>query len=209
MCPSTVPGSASRKRSLRERLLGLGLLAVVLSVTACSGKKETTSGPAKEKAPTKVVSKSPLVVTNADGSPFVPTKTFTGDGSGKAWEIPVGPVPVKGGKLTVFIGAIPGADCVLDYVRLEGADGKSVKVEAEDPAMKGDTYAKSDGTPGHWWIHAYKVFSKEQAILVRKTQGTAPVLSTTFTVPDGTYQLFIGSFQGDSSGPFAIGVRWE
>jgi hypothetical protein len=217
MCLSTGSGSASVWRSFRERLagparisgLGLGLLVLIVTVTACSGKKETSSSPSKDGAPMKVVSKSPLVVTNADGSPFVPTKTFTGDGSGKAWEIPVGPVAVKGGKLTVQVGAIPGYDSVYDYARLEGADGKSVKVEAEDPATKGDTYAKSDGTPGHWWLHSYKAFSKEQAVLVRKTQGTAPVLSTTLNVPDGTYQLFIGSFQGDSSGPFAIGVRWE
>ncbi len=217
MSPSTGPGSASVPRSSGERLagparisrLGLGLLLLAFSVTACSGKKETASSPSKETAPTKAISRSPLVVTNADGSPFVPTKTFTGDGSGKAWEIPVGPVTVKGGKLTVQVGAVPGYDSIYDYARLEGTDGKSVKVEAEDPGTKGDTYSKSDGTPGHWWLHSYKVFSKEQAVLVRKTQGTAPVLTTTFNVPDGTYQLYIGSFQGDSSGPFAIGVRWE
>lgn len=197
--------------SLPTALLRRGLVVAALSVAAlaCSGKKETAAPPAAAgTTPTKAAA-GPLVVTNADGSPFAPTKTFTGDGSGVAWEIPVGPVTVKGGKLTVRVGAISGHDAVYDYVRLQGSDGKSVKVEAEDPATTGDTYATKDATPGHWWIHSYKLFSKEQAVLVRKTQGTAPVLTTTVTVPDGTYQLFIGSFQGDSSGSFAIGVRWE
>lgn len=206
--PRSIPGS----RASRTGVLGLGVVAVALAVAAvgCSGKKETAAPPATAAtAPTKAVSKGPLVVTNADGSPFVPTKTFTGDGSGAAWEIPVGPVTVKGGKLTVQVGAIPGHDSVYDYARLQGADGKSVKVEAEDPGTTGDAYSSVDGTPGHWWLHSYKLFSKERAVLVRKTQGTAPVLTTTLTVPNGTYQLFIGSFQGDSSGPFAIGVRWE
>jgi hypothetical protein len=218
MSPSTGPGSASVPQSSRDRLagrpralwLGLGLLCLAVTVVACSGKKEGPAPPSTEAtAPTKVVSRGPLVVTNADGSPFVPMKTFIGDGSGRAWEISVGSVTVKKGKLTVQVGALPGYDSVYDYVRLQGADGKSVKVEAEDPATTGDTYSKVDGTPGHWWLHAYNVFSKEQAVLVRKTQGTAPVLTTTVNVPDGTYQLFVGSFQGDSSGPFAIGVRWE
>ena len=206
MSLSTAPTRAGR-RALR---LGLVAAAVAVAALGCSGKKESAA-PADGAAatPTKAVSKGPLVVTNADGTPFVPMKTFTGDGSGAAWDIPVGPVTVKGGKLTVKVGAIPGYDSVYDYARLEGAGGKSFKVEAEDPATTGDTYAKADGTPGHWWLHSYKLFSKEQAVLVRKTQGTAPVLTTTLTVPDGSYHLFIGSFQGDSSGPFAIGVRWE
>jgi len=209
---AAVPPSRRGPRVLRRGVdrLGLALVALSLLAVGCSGKKETPGASSTEaKAPEKAVAKGPLVVTNTDGSPFAPMKTFIGDGSGKAWEIPVGPVTVKGGKLTVRVGPLPGYDSVYDYVRLQGADGKSVKVEAEDPATTGDTYSKADGTPGHWWRHSYNVFSKEEAVLVRKTQGAAPVLSTTLSVPDGTYQLFIGSFQGDSSGPFAIGVRWE
>ncbi|MGE5346975.1 MAG: hypothetical protein ACM3JH_13560 [Acidithiobacillales bacterium] len=206
--PSSLPESHAIRSGAARR--GLGLVVLSLLAVGCPGKKEAAAPPSKETTTSaKTVAKGPLVVTNADGSPFVPMKTFIGDGSGKAWEIPVGSVTVKGGKLTVQVGALPGYDSVYDYARIQGANGKSVKVEAEDPGTTGDTYSRTDGSPGHWWLHSFNAFSREQAVLVRKTQGTAPVLTTILNAPDGTYQLFIGSFQGDTSGPFAIGVRWE
>jgi hypothetical protein len=150
--------------------------------------------------------KNPTV--SSDGTIFQPARTFTGDTTGKAYEITFGKVTVKNGALTLLVGGIPGYDGVYDYARLKSGDGKEIQVEAEDSAVtKGDAFANDDRPEdGHWWLQSYGDFSANKGLVIRK-QERVPLLTTTINLADGEYDLFIGSFKGDpGNGVFALGV---
>lgn len=142
-----------------------------------------------------------------DGTPFEPAQTFIGDTTGSLWEINAGRVTVTGGRLTLQLGPLPGYDGVYDYARLLAADGREIRVEAEDTATTtGDVYAPHEGPDGHWWNQAFNPFSGGHGLVSHKNE-MVPVLTTTISAPDGEYTLFIGSFKGDrSNGVFALGV---
>ena len=142
-----------------------------------------------------------------DGTPFEPAQTFMGDTTGSLWEINAGRVTVTGGRLTLQLGPLPGYDGVYDYARLLAADGREIRVEAEDTATTtGDVYAPHEGPDGHWWNQAFNPFSGGHGLVSHKNE-MVPVLTTTLRAPDGEYTLFIGSFKGDpSNGVFALGV---
>lgn len=142
-----------------------------------------------------------------DGSAFAPAHSFVGDTRSAPWEIPVGPVTVKNGRLTIQIGQVPGHDAAYDYARLIGTAGLDLRIEAEDMQITtGDAYAPNHGIDGHWWQQSFGVFSGTQALVAQK-QERVPVLTTTIQVPNGSYYLHIGSFSGDpANGAFGLGV---
>ena len=204
-------------------------LAVVLAsfmLYAC-GKSETPAKPPAGAEPKAAAPEAPKAApkgpsgpdmqakgpqaVNADGSPFTPAKTFVGDDTSTVWLIDAGPVTVKGGKLTVRVGPVKGYDGVYDFLSLASADGKEIRVEAEDgAATTGDRFSDRDATEGHWWLQEYGGFSKSKGLVVRKAVAKAPVLTTVIKAADGSYTLRIGSFKGDkATGPFALGVSWE
>lgn len=142
-----------------------------------------------------------------DGSPFIPDQTFIGNTSSTAWEIHVGPVTIENGRLAVQIGQVPGHDAAYDYLRLISADGRDLRFEAEDgQATTGDVPLPDPAIDGHWWRQTFDLFSGKQALVAQK-QERVPALRTLIEVPNGTYELLIGSFAGDpANGAFGLGV---
>lgn len=142
-----------------------------------------------------------------NGSPFTPTHTFLGDTRSAPWEIPVGPISIENGRLVLQVGQVPGHDAAFDYVRLVGADGQDLRFEAEDQRFtQGDVPTSDPGIDGHWWRQTFDPFSGRQALVAQK-QERVPALTTSIAVPNGTYELLIGSFTGDpSNGVFGLGV---
>ncbi len=150
--------------------------------------------------------KNPTIAS--DGTEFQPARTFSGDTTGKTYEIAFGKVTVKNGALTLLVGGAPGNDGVYDYVRLKSSDGKEILVEAEDSAVtKGDAFSNDDRPEdGHWWLQTYGDFSANKGLVIRK-QERVPLLTTTINLPNGEYDLFIGSFKGDpGNGAFGLGL---
>jgi hypothetical protein len=145
-----------------------------------------------------------------DGSPFTPARTFLGDTRSASWEIPAGPVTIENGRLILQIGQIAGHDAAFDYVRLIGSDGRDLRFEAEDSRFtQGDMPTPDPGIDGHWWRQTYDPFSGRQALVAQK-QERVPVLTTTIDVPNGTYELLVGSFTGDpANGIFGLGITTD
>ncbi len=145
-----------------------------------------------------------------DGTAFVPDETFLGNTNSALWEIVAGQKDVSGGSFRLEIGPLPGHDAVYDYVELRGADGSTYRFEAEDGSVTtGDEYAVHEGVDGHWWLQAFDPFSSGRGLIAHK-QESVPVLITAGQIPDGVYEVIIGSFTGDpANGVFALGIRWE
>ncbi|HEY65034.1 MAG TPA: phospholipid carrier-dependent glycosyltransferase [Caldilineae bacterium] len=137
--------------------------------------------------------------------PFEPRFVYRGNTESRVWEAAVGTVTVTGGELSVRVAAVPGYHAVYDYLRLVSQDGREYRFEAEDTTITtGDTFSLRPGLDDHWWLQAYEPFSGGYG-LVAEDPETVPVLETTVRLPDGTYQMFLGTFTGDpANGPFAI-----
>ncbi len=216
---ATAPGQATRLDALRSRwpggafeefrLPGGQLLFASYRVTtgapslgAVTPPPVPPGGGSHPAAPT---APGGYYAYNPDGSPFKPQQTFLGDTTGTVWQIDAGPVMVSGGQLLLRIGAIPGHDAVLDYVRLLSADGNLILVEAEMAAQE-DALSEREGADGHWWLQAYNPFSGRRGLVAQKNEMT-PVLTIRIEAPDGAYRLQIGSFKGDpNNGVFALGM---
>jgi len=142
-----------------------------------------------------------------DGSPFIPQKTWTGDESSRAARWRVGPVQIEGGELKLSLGPLAGYDAVYDYVDLIDERGQLHRFEAEDLSItSGDAWAHRDGLDNHWWIQDFDSFSGGRALVARKGE-VVPVLVTTIPMPDGRYDLIIGTFTGDpANGVFGLGI---
>jgi len=139
-----------------------------------------------------------------------PRYIFTGRTESKVIVYSLGQVTVKDGKFALQVAQVPGHAAVYDYLSLVDNVGKEYHFEAEDASItSGDTFSPNPGLDDHWWRQSYGEFS-HQAGLVAEKGESAPVLTTTVHVPDGTYQAFLGSFSGDeASGPFVIAVDFE
>ena len=166
------------------------------------------NNPAAPAAPQQQAANAKNPTISSDGTVFQPARTFTGDTTGKAYEIAFGKVSVKDGALTLLVGGIPGNDGVYDYVRVKSGDGKEIQFEAEDSAVtKGDAFSNDDRPEdGHWWLQSYGDFSANKGLVIRK-QERVPLLTTSISLPNGDYDLFIGSFKGDpGNGAFGLGL---
>jgi hypothetical protein len=95
-------------------------------------------------------------------------------------------------------------------VRLINSDGRDLRFEAEDSRFtQGDMPTPDPGIDGHWWRQTYDPFSGRQALVAQK-QERVPVLTTTIDVPNGTYELLVGSFTGDpANGIFGLGITTD
>lgn len=145
-----------------------------------------------------------------DGSAFKPEEEFYGNTASTVFEIPAGSITVNGGEARLLIGPIPGYGIAYDYVELRGKDGSVIRIEAEDTGTTtGDEFAEREGDDGHWWLQNYGRFSGSQGLIAHRGE-MVPVLITAISVPDGDYDVHIGSFTGDAdNGVFALGIRWE
>ena len=142
--------------------------------------------------------------------PLEARRIFTGTIDSDVWEVPVGRVVSSDGKLVIRILPVPGFDAVYDYVRVIGSDGEEQVFEAEDGlTTTGDEYAERHVPDGHWWLQTFGVFSNRQALVALGGEN-APHLTTTLPLPDGEYDLYLGTFTGDPAhGPFAIAVDYD
>jgi hypothetical protein len=147
---------------------------------------------------------------NPDGSTFQPEQTFLGNTDSSPWSIDAGNREVRGGRFSLSVGPIGSRDAVYDYVELRGLDGATYRFEAEDASVtSGDSYATGEGPDGHWWLQTFDPFSGRQALVAQKGEAV-PVITTTASVPDGVYEVTVGSFTGDrDNGVFALGIRWQ
>lgn len=147
---------------------------------------------------------------NPDGSTFQPEQTFLGNTDSSPWSIDAGNREVKGGRFSLTVGPMGSQDAVYDYVELRALDGATYRFEAEDASVtSGDSYATGEGPDGHWWLQTLDPFSGRQALVAQKGEAL-PVVTTTASVPDGVYEMTIGSFTGDrDNGVFALGIRWQ
>ena len=175
-----------------------------------------TSLPAQPTAAPPAAASPPPTVTEdytaymPDGTDFAHELTFQGNTSSSVWRIALGEVTVVDGQLTLYVGPLPGQDSVYDYIEFIAANGTTYRFEAEDPTYTtGDVYSEREGADGRWWLQNYDPFSGGQGLVAHKNE-MAPVLTTTVELPNGTYQLYIGSFTGDpDNGVFGLGVRFE
>ena len=183
-------------------IAGGGGLVLIILVAAALAQPQPGQAPAAAKpaAPASLIAKPA----------FVPQQRFTGNTRSSPYLIPVGPVEVKNGKLSIEVGQLEGMDGVYDYVLLQAADGKEYRFEAEDARYTtGDTYSQNDQADGHWWLQAFGGFSGGKGLVLRK-QEVVPALTTEAQAPNGTYQLSIGSFTGDeANGVFGLGVTFK
>lgn len=195
----------------RPWLIAGGATVVVIAALAAAllavspPRSESAADPAlRSPGPSSAVQPTALPVAKPA---FAPTLRFTGNTTSVPYAIAAGAVDVKGGQLTVEIGQLEGMDGAYDYISLKDTAGTVFKFEAEDASVTtGDAYASSDQVDGHWWLQAYAGFSGGKALIVRKTE-VVPVLKTTVQVPDGKYELHIGSFTGDQTfGVFGLGL---
>lgn len=180
--------------------------SIFMSYLVTEPNDSRTRSPATPAAPTAIAQPG-LNSYLPDGSPFAPADSFLGDTRSATWEIPVGRVTIENGRLVLQIGQIPGHDAVYDYVRLVGANGLDLRIEAEDAQFtQGDAPTSTLAVDGHWWRQTFGVFSGSQALVAQK-QESVPVLTTTIEAPNGEYELLIGSFSGDpNNGVFGLGV---
>jgi len=176
-----------------------------------------TSLPAQPTAAPPAAASPPPTVTEdytaymPDGTDFAHELTFQGNTSSSVWRIALGEVTVVDGQLTLYVGPLPGQDSVYDYIEFIAANGTTYRFEAEDPTYTtGDVYSEREGAEGRWWLQNYAPFISGGQGLVAHNNEMAPVLTTTVELPNGTYQLYIGSFTGDpDNGVFGLGVRFE
>ena len=141
--------------------------------------------------------------------PFEPRFLYKGNTQSRAWEEMVGAVTVSGGSLSVRVAAVPYSRAVYDYLRFVGDDGQEHRFEAEDTTVtQGDDFRQQAGADGHWWVQEFDSFSSGRG-LVADALDAAPPLETTIGLPDGDYQMFLGTFTGDpASGPFALALDY-
>ncbi len=145
-----------------------------------------------------------------DGSTFQPEQTFLGNTDSAPWTIDAGSKEVREGRFSLSIGPMGSRDAVYDYVELRGLDGATYRFEAEDAAVTGgDIVAVEEGADGHWWQQNFDPFSGRQALVAQKGEAV-PLITTAASVPDGVYEVTVGSFTGDpANGAFALGIRWQ
>jgi hypothetical protein len=142
-----------------------------------------------------------------DGDIFIPEKVWLGDERSTVTRWRVGPVRVTNQALTLFVGPVLGYDAVYDYIELIDEQGQVRRFEAEDTAFTtGDVFASQDGLDNHWWAQDFGPFSRGRALVARKGE-VVPVLITTIPLPNGLYDLSIGTFTGDpANGVFGLAV---
>ena len=141
--------------------------------------------------------------------PFEPRFLYKGNTQSQAWEEMVGTVTVSGGSLRVRVAAVPYTPAVYDYLRFVSDDGQEHRFEAEDTTItRGDAFSPQPGADGHWWLQEFGPFSNARG-LVAEALDAAPPLQTTIRLPDGEYQMYLGTFTGDpASGPFALALDY-
>ncbi len=148
-----------------------------------------------------------------DGDTFIPDRVWLGNERSSVTRWRVGPVRVTGHALTLLVGPVAGHDAVYDYIELIDELGRVQRFEAEDAAItSGDQFASQDGLDNHWWVQTFGPFSGGRALVARKRE-LVPALVTTISLPNGLYDLSIGTFTGDpANGVFGLGVQsdaWE
>jgi hypothetical protein len=138
------------------------------------------------------------------------SRPFLGNTESAPWTIDAGSKEVREGRFSLSIGPMGSRDAVYDYVELRGLDGATYRFEAEDAAVtSGDIVAAEEGADGHWWQQNFDPFSGRQALVAQKGEAV-PLITTAASVPDGVYEVTVGSFTGDpDNGAFALGIRWQ
>jgi hypothetical protein len=141
--------------------------------------------------------------------PFEPRFLYEGDTRSQTWEVAVDSVTVEQGAFTVNVAAVPPYHSVYDYLRFVDENGREHRFEAEDLTVtRGDVFSSQPGADGHWWLQSYDPFSEGRG-LVAEGLESVPELVSTVLLPDGQYQLFLGTFTGDpANGPFAIALDY-
>ena len=198
-------GVAQQQKSSGATIFTTYLVADGIDLSALSPEQARTEIEAKLPPDPRYTN---ITAFTADGKPFEPQKTFVGAPSSTAYEIYAGKHTVSGGRFTVQVAPIPGYNAVYDYARLFSANGREYRAEVEDPnATMGDQYGPNEGADGHWWLQRFDPFSGKIAAVAQRNERV-PALTTSLAVPDGEYDLYIGSFTGDrNNGAFGLGIR--
>ncbi len=163
-----------------------------------------------ERLPASAEDASPRATSSAylpNGDLFRPDHVYLGDVNSRVARWRVGPVEVRGGRVTLTIGPISGHDAPFDYVEFLGADGQRHRFEAEDLTYEGDIrFVGGPGQDNRWWLQRYDPFSGGAGLVAQKNE-LVPALRAAIPLPDGLYDLTIGTFTGDpANGVFALGV---
>ena len=142
-----------------------------------------------------------------DGNPFLPQFVYQGNTSSHVDTWRIGPVQVHQGQITLVMGPMPGQDAVVDYVEFLAADGTRHRFEAENLSYQGQiTFAHGPGQDNRWWLQSFAAFSNGAGLVAQKYE-LVPALVTTIHLPDGLYDLRVGTFTGDpANGIFALGL---
>ena len=156
---------------------------------------------------------TPVITSSAylpQGDLFQPQSVYVGDVSSTVASWRVGPVEVRGGGVILTVGPIAGHDAVFDYAEFLDADGQRHRFEAEALTYEGDvSFAERPGQDRRWWLQRFDPFSGGAGLVAQKGE-LVPALRTRIALPDGLYDLTIGTFTGDpANGVFALGVAVE
>ncbi|HID34848.1 MAG TPA: hypothetical protein EYP25_09860 [Anaerolineae bacterium] len=158
-------------------------------------------------------STSPPIASSAylpQGDLFQPQSLYVGDVSSTVASWRVGPVEVRGGQVILTVGPIAGHDAVFDYAEFLDVDGQRHRFEAEALTYEGDIrFAEEPGQDRRWWLQRFDPFSDGAGLVAQKGE-LVPALRARIALPDGLYDLTIGTFTGDpANGVFALGVAVE
>ena len=161
-----------------------------------SGVPELAHSPAEETASSQVQEVSGTI--------------YRGSTSGQPYEIDLGEFRLEGRRLRVTVSAVSGSDCVYDYLEIIGADGRRLRIEAEDPTYtRGDRPVSQHLVDHHWWLQDYGPFSGHRGLVALRSERPPPLVTLVQLEP-GTYRLRLGSFTGDpNNGVFAVRVLFD
>jgi len=171
---------------------------------AAHGLEDPGAPPGGRPGPTEAEPAAP-VTPQAQRTPV--GQIYRGTTSGKPYEIDLGSVYTDDGLIEVDVFAVPGADCVYDYLEFVDATGTATRVEAEDPRYTtGDKPVAVHNNDNRWWVQPYDAFSGRRGLVALKSERPPPLL-TRVSLRPGTYQVRVGSFTGDpDNGAFAVQV---
>jgi len=142
-----------------------------------------------------------------DSGLFRPDQVYFGDTSSTVVRWRVGAVQVREGSITLTIGPIAGHDAVFDYVEFLSTEGQRHRFEAESLTYEGDIrFAEHPGQDNRWWLQHFAPFSGGAGLVAQKNE-LVPALRADIPLPNGLYDLTIGTFTGDpTNGVFALGI---
>ena len=164
--------------------------------------------------PQSIDKQDPVQATSSaylpDGGLFRPQYTYFGslDSQPARWR--VASVQVQNGRVRLTVGPLPGHDAVFDYVEFLDPNGQRHRFEAESLSFETDMdFAPSAGQDNRWWLQPFAPFSGGAGLVAQKNE-IVPALRASIPLPDGYYDVTIGTFTGDpANGVFALGVSLE